>query len=184
MWGFVCVWAETCSFGILKSGQTGRTFSLFSRIGYNSLPGYFGVFFVYVGLKFVIFGILKSGQTGRTFSLFSQIGYNGLPEYYCTRYELVSIAVRAVSCGCWGFQTCFCRGQSRIFQVKTRLREPIVYLGGCNCQPRQRNRNETSTSLLGDREGRARPGDRNTCVNKYDSKRNRFKSNYLQFLWG
>ena len=43
-------------------------------------------------------------------SLFSRIGYNGLPEYYCTRYELESIAVRAVSCGCWGFLTCFCRG--------------------------------------------------------------------------
>ena len=117
-------------------------------------------------------------------SLFYQIGFNGLPEYYCTRYELESIAVRAVSCSCWGFQTCFCRGQSRIFQVKRRLREGIVYLGGCNCQPRQRNRDETSPSLLGDREGRARPGDRNTCVNKYDSKGNRFKLNYLQFLWG
>ena len=140
---FVCVWAETCSFGIVKSGRTGRTFSLFSRIGYN-----------------------------------------GLPEYYCTRYELESIAVRAVSCGCWGFWTCFCRGQSRIFQVKRRLREAIVYLGGCNCQPRQRNRDETLASLLGDREGRARPGNRNTCVNKYDSKENRFKLNYLWFLWG
>ena len=43
-------------------------------------------------------------------------------------------------------------------------------MGGCNCQPRQRNRNETLPSLLGDREGRARPGDRNTCVNKCDSK--------------
>ena len=162
-------------FGILKSGQTGRTFSLFSWIGYNGLPEYFGFFFfffVYVGLKFVIFGILKSGQTGRTFSLFFRIGYNDLPEYYCTRYELESIAVHAVSFGCWGFRTCFCRGQSRIFQVKRRLREAIVYLGGCNCQPRQRNRNETSPSLLGDREGRARPGDRNTCVNKYDSKGN------------
>ena len=130
------------------------------------------------------FGILKSGQTGRTFSLFSRIGYNGLPEYYCTRYELESIAVCAVSCGCWAFRTCFCRAQSRIFQVKRRQREAIVYLGGCNCQPRQRNRNETSPSLLGDREGRARPGDRNTCVNKYDSKGNQLKSNYLQFLWG
>ena len=68
--------------------------------------------------------------------------------------------------------------------LKRWLREAIVYLGGCNCQPRQRNRNETSPSLLGDREGRARPGDRNTCVNKYDSKGNRFISNYLQFLWG
>ena len=58
-----------------------------------------------------------------------------------------------------------------MFQVKKRrLREATVYLGGCNCQPRQRNRNETLPSLLGDREGRARPGDRNTCVNKYDSK--------------
>ena len=46
-----------------------------------------------------------------------------------------------------------------MFQVKRRLREAIVYLGGCNCQPRQRNRKETSPSLLGDREGRARPGD-------------------------
>ena len=45
-----------------------------------------------------------------------------------------------------------------MFQVKRRLREATVYLGGCNCQPRQRNRNETSPSLLGDREGRARPG--------------------------
>ena len=43
--GFVCVWAETCSFGILKSGQTGRMFSLFSRIGYNGLPEYFGFLF-------------------------------------------------------------------------------------------------------------------------------------------
>ena len=165
-----------------KWGNRANIF-LFSQIGYNSLPEYFN-FFVYVGLKFVIFGILNSGRTGRTFSLFSRIGYNSVPEYYCTRYDLESITVRAVSCGCWGFRTCFCRGQSRIFQVKRRLREAIVYLGGCNCQPRQRNRNETSPSLLGDREGRARPGDRNTCVNKYDSKGNRFKSNYLQFLWG
>ena len=142
-----------------------------------------GVLFVF-GLKLAVFGILKSGQTGRTFSLFSRIGYNDLPEYYCTRYKLESITVRAVSFGCWGFRTCFCRGQSRIFQVKRRLREAIVYLGGCNCQPRQRNRNETSPSLLGDREGRARPGDRNTCVHKYDSKGNQFKLNYLQFLWG
>ena len=50
--------------------------------------------------------------------------------------------------------------------------------------PGKENRNETSPSLLGDREGRARPGDRNTCVNKYNSKGNRFKLNYLQFLWG
>ena len=106
-------------------------FSLFSQIGYNGLPEYlvFLVFFVYVGLKFVNFGILKSGQTERMFSLFSRIGYNGLPEYYCTWYELESIVVHAVSCGCWGFRTCFCRGQSRIFQVKRRLREAIVYLG-------------------------------------------------------
>ena len=92
--------------------------------------------------------------------------------------------VRAVAAVAGDFRPVFCRGQSGIFQVKRRLREAIVYLGGCNCQPRQRNRDETSPSLLGDREGRARPGDRNTCVNKYDSKGNRFKSNYLQFLWG
>ena len=70
------------------------------------------------------------GEQGERFSLFSRIGYNGLPEYYCTQYELELIAVRAVSCGCWGFRTYFCRGQSRIFQVKRRLREAIVYLGG------------------------------------------------------
>ena len=34
-------------------------------------------------------------------------------------------------------------------------------------------------SLLGDREGRARPGDRNTCVNKYDSKQ---KSTQIELL--
>ena len=97
----------------------------------------FLVFFVYVGLKFVIiiiffffFEFLKSGQAGQTFALFSRISYNDLPEYYCTRYELESIMVHAVSCGCWGFRTCFCRGQSRIFQVKRRLREAIVYFGG------------------------------------------------------
>ena len=48
----------------------------------------------------------------------------------------------------------------------------------------KKNRGETSPSLLGDREGRARPGDRSTCVNKYHSKGNRFKLNYLRFLWG
>ena len=31
--GLVLCWAETCYFGIFKSGQTGQTFSLFSRIG-------------------------------------------------------------------------------------------------------------------------------------------------------
>ena len=64
------------------------------------------------GPKPVIFRILKSGRTGRTFSLFSRIGYNGLPEYYSTQYGLESIAVCAVSCGCWGFRTCFVEGNA------------------------------------------------------------------------
>ena len=50
------------------------------------------------------------------FSLFSRIGYNGLPEYYCTRYELELIVVRAVSCGCWGFRTCFVEGKAEYFK--------------------------------------------------------------------
>ena len=35
---FVYVELKFVIFGILKSGRTGRTFSLFSRIGYNGLP--------------------------------------------------------------------------------------------------------------------------------------------------
>ena len=68
------------------------------------------------GPKLTILEFLKSGQTGRTFSLFSRIGYNGLPEHYCTRYRLESIVVRAVSCGCWGFRTCFAEGKAEYFQ--------------------------------------------------------------------
>ena len=74
-----------------------------------------GVLFVFWAETYN-FGILKSGRTGRTFSLFSQIGYNGLPEYYCTQYELASIAVHAVSCGCWGFRTCFVEGKAEYFE--------------------------------------------------------------------
>ena len=73
-----------------------------------------GVLFVWA--ETCNFGILKSGQTGRTFSLFFRIGYNGLPEYYCTRYELELITVCAVSCGCWGFRTCFVEGKAECFK--------------------------------------------------------------------
>ena len=52
------------------------------------------------------FEFSRAGRQGDVFR-FPWIGCNGLPEYYCTRYELESIAVRAVSCSCWGFWTCF-----------------------------------------------------------------------------
>ena len=111
--GFVCVLGQNLQFwNPEKRGKQGEHFPRpVITICLNIWVFFFFFFFFWftLGWNLLFLEFWRVGEQGKCFPCFPGLVIMVCLNY-CARYELESIAVRAVSCGCWGLRTCFWRG--------------------------------------------------------------------------